>query len=120
MHNNCLHHLPIAMAPAVPVPMLTDAAHAPHTMAGIGDPDRASCPVTFVAVSEHTARRLATQTPQLKVIRNGVDLDRWPAGPGGGGAIWFGRLVPGEGRRTWRFRGRRRAAGLELDLVGPL
>ena len=29
-----------------------------------------------------------------RVIHNGVDLDTWVAGPGGGGAVVDGRLVP--------------------------
>lgn len=75
------------------------------------------CPVTFVAVSEHTAQAWRCSTA-AEVIRNGIDLDAWPPGPGGGPAIWFGRLVPEKGADLAIHAAR--AAGLDLDLVGPV
>jgi glycosyltransferase involved in cell wall biosynthesis len=116
VHNNSLHHLPIAMAAAVPAPMVT-TLHTPPTPWLESAIQAGPCPVTFVAVSEHTARAWAPSAP-AKVIRNGVDLDLWPSGPGGGGAIWFGRLVPEKGAHLAIQAAR--AAGLELDLVGPV
>jgi glycosyltransferase involved in cell wall biosynthesis len=116
VHNNCLHHLPIAMAPAVSTPMVT-TLHTPPTPWLESAIQAGPSPVTFVAVSEHTARawRLSTAA---QVIRNGVDLDLWPPGPGGGSAIWFGRLVPEKGADLAIQAAR--TAGLDLDLAGPV
>jgi glycosyltransferase involved in cell wall biosynthesis len=116
VHNNCLHHLPIAMAAAVPTPMVT-TLHTPPTPWLESAIQAGPCPVTFVAVSEHTARAWRHCAPAT-VIRNGIDLDVWPQGAGGGPAIWFGRLVPEKGADL-AVRAAR-AAGLELDLVGPV
>jgi glycosyltransferase involved in cell wall biosynthesis len=116
VHNNSLHHLPIAMAAAVATPMVT-TLHTPPTPWLESAIQAGPCPVTFVAVSEHTAgawRHCASAT----VIRNGIDLSIWPAGHGGGPAIWFGRLVPEKGADL-AIRAAR-AAGLELDLAGPV
>ena len=116
VHNNSLHHLPIAMAAAVPTPMIT-TLHTPPTPWLESAIQAGPCPVTFVAVSEHTARAWQHCADAL-VIRNGIDLGVWPPGPGGGPAIWFGRLVPEKGADL-AIRAAR-AAGLELDLVGPI
>ena len=116
VHNNCLHHLPIAMAPAVSTPMVT-TLHTPPTPWLESAIQAGPCPVTFVAVSEHTARAWRPGA-DAEVIRNGVDLDLWQPGPGGGSAIWFGRLVPEKGADL-AIRAAR-TAGLDLDLVGPV
>lgn len=116
VHNNCLHHLPIAMAPALSTPMVA-TLHTPPTPWLESAIQTGPSPVTFVAVSEHTARAWQSSTP-AEVIRNGVDLDRWQPGAGGGPAIWFGRLVPEKGADL-AIRAAQEA-GLELDLVGPM
>ena len=116
VHNNSLHHLPIAMAAAVATPMVT-TLHTPPTPWLESAIQAGPCPVTFVAVSEHTARAWR-HTASATVIQNGIDVDLWPPGPGGGPAIWFGRLVPEKGADL-AIRAAR-AAGLELDLVGPV
>ena len=116
VHNNCLHHLPIAMAPAVATPLVT-TLHTPPTPWLESAIQAGPCPVTFVAVSEHTARAWR-HSASAEVIRNGIDLDLWPPGAGGGPAIWFGRLVPEKGADLAIQAAR--AAGLELDLVGPV
>jgi glycosyltransferase involved in cell wall biosynthesis len=116
VHNNCLHHLPIAMAPALSIPMVA-TLHTPPTPWLESAIQTGPSPVTFVAVSEHTARAWRSST-SADVIRNGVDLDVWRPGPGGGSAIWIGRLVPEKGADL-AIRAAQ-AAGLELDLVGPV
>ena len=116
VHNNCLHHLPVAMASAVPAPMVT-TLHTPPTPWLESAIQAGPCPATFVAVSGHTARAWQ-HTVTAQVIPNGVDLDRWPVGPGGGPAIWFGRLVPEKGADL-AIRAAR-TAGLALDIVGPI
>jgi glycosyltransferase involved in cell wall biosynthesis len=116
VHNNSLHHLPIAMAAAVATPMVT-TLHTPPTPWLESAIQAGPCPVTFVSVSEHTARAWR-RSASATVIRNGIDLDIWPPGPGGGRPIWFGRLVPEKGADL-AIRAAR-VAGLELDLVGPV
>ena len=53
--------------------------------------------VPIIAISEHHAST-AGRTPVAAVIRHGVDLDRFPLGPGDGGyAAFLGRMHPDKG-----------------------
>lgn len=118
IHNHSLHYLPVAMAATVPVPMVC-TLHTPPTpwleSAIQADDD---CPVRFVAVSEYTARAWSHAIPDARVIRNGVDVNRWSPGPGGGPPLWFGRIA--------REKGAHLAidaavlAGSGLRLAGPV
>ncbi|MET0930808.1 MAG: glycosyltransferase [Aeromicrobium sp.] len=115
IHNNSLHHLPVAMAELVDLPMVS-TLHTPPVpwleSALMLSPGRS----TFVAVSSHTAaawRHAVT----AEVVLNGVDTDRWRAGPGGTRAVWTGRIVP-EKAPHLAVRAAV-AAGLEIDLAGP-
>jgi glycosyltransferase involved in cell wall biosynthesis len=119
VHNNSLHYLPVAMARSVRVPMIT-TLHTPPTPWLESAIQLGPCPITFVAVSEHTARtwRSSVAEAEAEVILNGVDLHRWRRGPGGGGLIWFGRLVAEKGAHLAIEAARR--AGLPLALVGPI
>ena len=97
IHNHSLHHLPIAMSSTLPVPMVS-TLHTPPTPwleSAIQVED--DCVVTFAAVSAHTAADWSHLIPDAHVIHNGIDVDRWQAGPGGGPLVWFGRLVPEKG-----------------------
>jgi glycosyltransferase involved in cell wall biosynthesis len=100
IHNNSLHHLPLALAATARAPMLT-TLHTPPTpwlepAIRLMDQSRAR----FVAVSEHTAQLWRHVAP-AQVVLNGVDVDRWVAGPGGDDLVWFGRLAAAAG---WRIR----------------
>jgi glycosyltransferase involved in cell wall biosynthesis len=53
----------------------------------------------------------------VPVIRNGIDLRCWTVGPGGGPAVWTGRLVPEKGAHLAIEAARR--AGVRLLLAGP-
>lgn len=117
VHNNCLHHLPIAMARMIPMPMVC-TLHTPPTPWLESALQVGSCPVTFAAVSAHTARSWRSQIPSIRVIANGVDPDVWKRGPGGGPLLWSGRLVPEKGADL-AVRAAR-LAGLALDIVGPI
>ncbi|MBW8486994.1 glycosyltransferase [Actinomadura parmotrematis] len=118
VHNNSLHYLPIAMAAALPVPVLT-TLHTPPTPwleSAIQAPRR--CPVTFAAVSAHAARAWRHLVPDARVVANGVDVRRWTPGPGGGAPVWFGRLVPEKGAHLAIEAAR--LAGLPLRIAGPV
>jgi glycosyltransferase involved in cell wall biosynthesis len=117
VHNNSLHYLPVAMARTVPVPIIT-TLHTPPTPWLESAVQTGPCPVIFTAVSKHTSRAWQHAIPAIRVIRNGVDLDRWRPGPGGGPALWLGRLVPEKGADLAIQAARR--AGQPLDLVGPI
>jgi glycosyltransferase involved in cell wall biosynthesis len=118
IHNHSLHHLPIAMATTVPVPVLC-TLHTPPTpwLESAIQVDPPS-PVTFVAVSEFTARAWAHAVPDAHVIHNGVDVTRWSPGPGGGPPVWFGRLAPEKGAHLAIDAAV--LAGYPLTLAGPI
>lgn len=116
VHNNSLHHLPVAMAPALELPMLT-TLHTPPTpwlesAMRIGGRSTA-----VVAVSHATARQWAG-VADVGVIANGIDVARWALGSGGEHAVWLGRVVPEKGAHLAIDAARR--AGMKLVLAGPL
>jgi len=117
VHNNCLHHLPVALARLVPVPVIT-TLHTPPTPWLESAIQAGHSPVVFTAVSAHTAHAWQHAVPGARVIHNGVDLTRWPPGPGGGPPVWSGRLVPEKGADL-AIRAAR-MAGMPLDLAGPV
>lgn len=97
IHNQSLHYLPVAMAPALSTPMLT-TVHTPPTpwlesainvSGGKG--------TRFAAVSQHTARSWVDCVPDIALVPNGIDVRRWPLGEGGGPLVWFGRITPEKG-----------------------
>lgn len=115
VHNNSLHHLPIAMSGTLRVPMLTTlhTPPVPWLASAVSYADPAS---TFVAVSEFTAREWAS-TVGCATIHNGIDVDVWQPGPGGGPAVWSGRLVPEKAPHLAIDAARR--IGMPLTLAGP-
>lgn len=116
VHNNSLHHLPIAMAAATGLRFLT-TLHTPPVGWLESAIALAPSPSTYVAVSRHTADAWAHAVRPV-VIPNGVDTQRWVPGPGGERAIWTGRLVPEKAPHLAIEAARR--AGLPLDLAGPV
>lgn len=118
VHNNSLHHLPVAMIDALVAPM-TMTLHTPPTpwlesALRLAAPRAPRC----VAVSEDTARRWAPVV-DAQVVPNAVDEVAWPPGPGGSGrAVWTGRLVPEKGPHLALDAAH--VAGLDLDLAGPV
>ena len=118
VHNNSLHYLPVAMAPDGARADDHHVAHAADAVAGVR---RAGGPVPgdlHRGQQPHVACLAGTLIPASRVIRNGVDLDRWQPGPGGGPALWLGRLVPEKGADLAIQAAA--PAGQPLDLVGPI
>ncbi|MFJ6694823.1 glycosyltransferase [Streptomyces sp. NPDC091272] len=118
VHNNSLHYLPVAMAPAVRVPMVTTLHTPPTPWLESAIQTHGPRTVTFTAVSESTAAAWQPLVTGARVIRNGVDTDRWPVGPGGPHLVWFGRIVPEKGPHLAAEAARR--AGRSLRLAGPV
>jgi glycosyltransferase involved in cell wall biosynthesis len=117
IHNNSLHHLPVAMAEACPAPMVT-TLHTPPTpwlepAIDISDDPRSG----YVAVSEHT-RQAWRHVVDATVVPNGVDVRLWRPGTGGDALAWAGRLVPEKAPHLAIDIAR--AAGLRLRLAGPI
>jgi glycosyltransferase involved in cell wall biosynthesis len=115
VHNTSLHHLPVAMASSLTAPMVTTlhTPPVPWLESAVALSDGAG---TFVAVSEVTARAWAPVVPTA-VVRNGVDTRLFAVGPGGGPAVWTGRMVPE--KAPHHAIEAARLAGVELVLAGP-
>lgn len=117
VHNQSLHYLPVAMSRLLAAPMITTLHTPPTPWLESAVQSTARSDMRFAAVSADTARRWAPLLGAVEVIRNGVDLRRWPAGPGGDDLVWTGRLVPEKAPhlaiRAARLTGRR------LVLAGP-
>jgi glycosyltransferase involved in cell wall biosynthesis len=117
VHNNSLHHLPVAMTNALSMPMVT-TLHTPPTP--WLEPSIALCDKSinhFVAVSRFTANTWR-EVADPSVIPNGIDLRRWPQGPGGRDLVWFGRIVPEKAPHLAIQIARR--SGRQLRLAGPI
>jgi glycosyltransferase involved in cell wall biosynthesis len=121
VHNNCLHYLPVAMAPALRTPMLT-TLHSPPTpwlesaiaaTSGDGTGSR------WVSVSRANAAAWAHAARPCRVIPNGVSLGTWRRrGRPRRGAVWSGRIVPEKG--THLAIEAARAARMPLTIAGPI
>lgn len=124
IHNHALHHLPVAMAPLLPAPMLT-TLHTPPTpwleSAIAATPGHVSRHARFAAVSGFVAWQWSDllPLPGPDVVLNGVDLTAWPAGPGGGDLLaWSGRIVPEKAPHLAIEAAQR--AGMPLVISGPI
>lgn len=116
VHNNSLHHLPVAMASTLSIPMVT-TLHTPPTPWLESALRFAPSHSAFAAVSEFTAQQWRHVVDAV-VVRNGIDLSRWREGPGGPDAVWFGRIVPEKAPHLAIDAVRR--AGITIDLAGPV
>ncbi|GAA1932747.1 glycosyltransferase [Nocardioides hwasunensis] len=114
--NNSLHHLPVAMAPVVPVPMVT-ILHTPPVPWLESAIEIAGAGSTFVTVSAAMGRAWAHATT-TRTILNGVDPDRWSEGPGGLDAVWSGRIAPE--KAPHEAIDAARASGRAIVLAGPI
>ena len=79
VHNHSLHHLPVAMADLLPVPLVTTlhTPPLPWLESAVAVSGGAS---SFTAVSECTARAWAG-TIEARPVLNGVDTRAWRPGP---------------------------------------
>jgi len=116
IHNNSLHHLPVALSSMVPMPVLT-TLHTPPTPWLESAMRYASPASVFTAVSSATAKAWENSV-DASVIPNGIDTDVWHAGPGGNACVWTGRLV--QEKAPHLAIDAARAAGRSITLAGPI
>jgi glycosyltransferase involved in cell wall biosynthesis len=122
VHNNCLHYLPVAMAPALRTPMLT-TLHSPPTPwleSAIEVASRARAGSRWASVSRANAAAWAHAAKPCQVIHNGISLDTWRyrRRPRRGGAVWSGRIVPEKGLHLAVEAAR--LARMPLTIAGPI
>jgi glycosyltransferase involved in cell wall biosynthesis len=115
VHNNSLHHLPVAMAEALEVPLVT-TLHTPPVPWLESAARLAPSSTRFVAVSDQMSRAWR-HVVRSTTVHNGVDTELWRLGPGGGQAVWAGRMVPEKAPHAAIDAAR--AAGVALQLAGP-
>ncbi|RYE32412.1 MAG: glycosyltransferase family 4 protein [Hyphomicrobiales bacterium] len=121
IHNNSLHYLPVAMADALPMPMVTTLHTPPFAWLESGVRLCKAPHATFVAVSESIRRSWSRVAPVHHVIMNGIDLDRFvchvePAQEPYW--VWYGRIVPEKGvHHAIAAAG---LAGAKLLIAGPI
>jgi glycosyltransferase involved in cell wall biosynthesis len=121
VHNNSLHYLPVAMAPALRTPMLT-TLHSPPTpwLESAIAATRDAPGTRWISVSHTNAAAWSHVARPCQVIHNGVSLENWRYRPPGGqrGAVWSGRIVPEKGTHLAIEAARR--AGMALTIAGPI
>ena len=118
IHNHSLHQVPIAMAPRLRTPMLTTLHTPPFTWLESAIGATSGAGVRFAAVSRHTAAAWRRVVDRVIVVPNGVDVHRWPAGPGGRYLVWSGRITPEKGAHLAIEAAVR--SGRPLVLAGPI
>jgi glycosyltransferase involved in cell wall biosynthesis len=118
IHNHSLHQVPIVMAPRLGTPMLSTLHTPPFSWLESAIGATRGAGVRFAAVSRHTATAWSRVVDPVMVVPNGVDVDRWPVGPGGGYLVWSGRITPEKGPHLAIAAARR--SGRRLVLAGPI
>ncbi|MGZ5398527.1 MAG: glycosyltransferase [Nocardioides sp.] len=117
VHNNSLHHLPVAMAEIASAPMITTLHSPPTPWLESAVQLATEGANSYVAVSAHTAAQWA-HVADVGVVANGVDTGQWRQGPGGDALVWSGRIVPEKGPHLAIDIAR--AAKRHLRLAGPV
>lgn len=120
IHNNSLHYLPVSMADTLKMPMLTTLHTPPFCWLESGIRLNRG-PMTYVAVSQTTAKMWSHVARTDHVIPNGIDLTHFPYEPIASETpylIWYGRIVPEKGLDYAIDAAR--LAGLPLRIAGPI
>jgi glycosyltransferase involved in cell wall biosynthesis len=117
IHNNAVHHLPLAMSRIMRAPMLT-TLHTPPTPwleSAVQGPVRTG----YVSVSRFNATAWKPVVGCTPVVHNGVDTTVWRDADGPKrGAVWFGRIVAEKAPHLAIEAARQ--AGVELVVAGPV
>ena len=96
LHNNSLHPEPLRVARANRIPMVT-TLHVPpfHTLREAVREVVAPWMLTTLPSNTQVSRWWDVAPPNLRVIPNGIDLQRWKFNEkGNGSAVWCGRIAP--------------------------
>lgn len=121
IHNNSLHYLPVAMADALPMPMVTTLHTPPFCWLESGIRLSGARNHAFVAVSRSVSTMWQPVRAVDRVIMNGIDLDRFAfraAADRDPYLVWYGRIVPEKGLHLAMEAARR--VGLPLKIAGPI
>ena len=122
VHNNCLHYLPVAMAPGLRTPMLTTLHSPPTPWLESAIEVAAGAPLgsRWASVSRANAAAWSHAARPCQVIHNGIALDTWRfrRRPHHGGAVWSGRIVPEKGLHLAIEAAR--LARTPLTIAGPI
>ena len=121
VHDNSLHYLPVTMADALPMPMVSTLHTPPFAWLESGVRLSRQKNVTYVPISRSVERAWSAITPVNPIISNGIDLaqfafqaeacpDRY--------WIWYGRIVPEKGLHFAIDAAR--LAGVPLKFAGPV
>lgn len=116
IHNNSLHHLPLALSSMVRTPIVT-TLHTPPTP-WLESAVVFRAPTTFFAAVSSATARAWSHAVESTVISNGVDTNLWDAGPGGPACVWTGRMVPEKAPHVAIDAAR--TAGFQIALAGPV
>ena len=121
IHNNSLNYLPVSMADALPMPMVTTLHTPPFCWLESGIRQCTAPDAIFVGVSESIRRAWSAITPVAEVVRNGIDLARFAYMPEVNSdryLVWYGRIVPEKGLHHAMDVAAR--VGLPLKIAGPV
>lgn len=113
VHNNSLHAAVFSYAAQLPLLTTLHCPAIPAMQKAIKEAGTAAG--YFAAVSHTTAGQWQLLRPAT-VVPNAFDGSTFVPGPGGGGAVWFGRLIEDKGPHLAIDAARR--AGLPLTLLG--
>ncbi|MBB2988848.1 glycosyltransferase involved in cell wall biosynthesis [Mycolicibacterium iranicum] len=120
VHNHSLNYVPILLAPRLGTPLLTTLHTPPFPIleAAVGSVAQKKGSA-FAAVSTQAAAACDhVDIARMTVVRNGIDTDRWPAGPGGDYLVWSGRILEEKGPHLAIDAALQ--AGYRIVLAGPI
>lgn len=116
IHNNSLHHLPLALSSLVRTPIVT-TLHTPPTP-WLESAAAFRSPSTFFAAVSSATSQSWSHALDSTLISNGVDTNLWQAGPGGPACVWTGRMVAEKAPHIAIEAAR--AVGFHIALAGPI
>ncbi|MFN3819459.1 glycosyltransferase [Blastomonas sp.] len=121
IHNNALHYLPVSMADALPMPMVTTLHTPPFCWLESGIRLSNCAHHALVGVSQSVKQQWAHVRSVDAVIPNGIDLDNFafrPVADIDPYLVWYGRIVPEKGLHMAIDAARQ--VGLPLRFAGPV